>query len=217
MRAGAVNGPETLRLATPCGIELSAHLWNGSSKNTRKRGVLYIGEKPKNYNPARNATCQALARDGAVVLDFDPRGMSPRAEIWLDFVPLLEANLSYDAFLLGQPLLGARVADVHSGIALLAARDDVDANDIHLVGEGYGALLALFAACLDTRIASVTERRGLQSYASLVFNREYAWPVSFILPGVLRHFDLDDIRAAIAPRSSVLIEPLDHLRCFRPR
>ena len=218
-------------IATERGLTLTGHLWepierDGAKPNPpapfpkreggdwgerRRRAVVYVSEKSNDYEPAKNAVCGKYAREGAVVLDLDPRGMGPRKEVWLDFVPLIEADLNYDALLLGRPLLGMRVADVLRGVDLLLDRGDVDPRAIHVYGEGYGALLALFAACIDDRIAGVTEHRGLKSYASLVFNREYAWPVNAILPEILKYFDLDDVRAAIAPRISIVSAPCDHL------
>lgn len=191
---------------------LSAQLWDPGT-NGRAPAVVLLGEKDRSYDPHTDPVAGTVAAAGAVVLDLDPRGTGPEEEeIWLDHVPLLETNLTADGFLLGRSVLGMRVADVIRAVDLLSQRDDVDASRISVVGEGYGALLALLAGCLDQRVGRVVEQRALTSWGSLTWHREYAWPLSFILPGALAHFDLDDLRASLAPRELLSIEPLDHLR-----
>ena len=182
---------------------LTAHLWT-PAKALRTRGaarpaVIYLAEKSARYNAFRNATCARFAASGHIVLDFDPRGMGPADDVWLDFVPLLEANLNYDAFLLGRPLCGMRVADILRAVDLLHTRDDVDRSRIRVYGDGYGALLALFAKTVDPRITALTEVRALPSYAEIVFRRDYPWPIQFFLPGILAHCDLPDLRRARLP------------------
>jgi hypothetical protein len=36
--------------------------------------------------------------------------------------------------------------------------------------------------------------------------------VGFILPGALEHFDLEDVRASLAPRPLLVLDPLDHVK-----
>lgn len=198
-------------------LELGGQLWEPAQRasSSRKPAVLYLAEKAADYAPLKNLDCKKFAAAGNLVLDFDPRGMEAADDVWLDFVPLLETNLNSDAFLLGKPLLGLRVADVLRAVDVLCARPDVDARKIRVYGEGYGALLALFAGAIDPRITAVTERRGLWSYASLCFHREYAWPVSVMLPSALVHFDLPELRLALKREKKVkllCIDPLDHLK-----
>jgi hypothetical protein len=41
-------------------------------------------------------------------------------------------------------------------------------------------------------------------------NREYRYPISGMVPHLLRYADLPEIRAAIAPRQLMVIDPVDH-------
>jgi cephalosporin-C deacetylase-like acetyl esterase len=208
-----------LRIRSEREIWLTAHLWlpadpargrrhspllerrGPSGVQTRRRpAVIFLSEKPGSYNPLRNKTCARLAAAGQLVLDFDPRGMAPYDEVWLDSVPLLEATLNYDAILLGRPLAGMRVADVLRAVDFLWARPDVDRSRIDIYGDGYGALLALFAATVDPRITKITERNALQSYDEIVFQRDYAWPINMFVPEILLHCDLPDLRRALKSR-----------------
>ena len=158
-----------------------------------------------------NAWCRQTAESGVTVLDLDPRGMGPVREFMLDFVPLIEADLAYDAFLLGRTLSGLRVADILRGVDFLRARPEIDGHRVGIYGREYGALLALFSACLDERVEHVIEERPLTSFSSLAWHRDYAWAANVIVPDVLKSFDLEDVRASLAPRSLTVIDPLDHL------
>jgi cephalosporin-C deacetylase-like acetyl esterase len=200
-----------MRISGEGRLWLTAHLWDKPGRDARA-AIVCVFEKDAGYDPFVNATCQKFAESGAVVLDLDPIGMGPLRELWLDFVPLIEADLTYDAFLLGHPLLGLRVRDVMRGVDVLRSMKGADANDITVYGREYGALLVLFAGCLDKRITRVIEYRPLTSYSSLAWHRDYAWPVNMFLPDALRHFDLEDVRAAVAPRSLKVISPFDHLK-----
>ena len=199
-----------LRIRSEGKLRLSAHLWRKPSEGPQP-AMIFVAEKDERYDPFKNAACRELATAGTVVLDLDPRGMGPRREIWDRFVPLVEADLAYDAFLLGRTLAGMRVADIVRGLDVLLRTPGVDGERIGVTGEGYGALLALFAGVIEPRFARVVERHGLSSWSSLVWHREYAWGVNAIVPGALRHFDLTDLRASLGPRS-VVLDPLDHLR-----
>ena len=83
-------------------------------------------------------------------------------------------------------------------------------SSVGVCGRQYTALLALLAGCLDKRIAAVFEEEPLTSWSSLAWNRDYAWGVDVVLPGALEHFDLADVRSAIAPRKLTIRQPLDH-------
>lgn len=172
--------------------------------------MVYLGRKDAGHNPFASEFCASLARSGTVVLDLDVRGMGPVAEQWLDFTPLVEGDLTYDSFLLGRPVMGMRVADVVRGVEYLLAREDVDPRRVGVHGRHYTALLALLAGCLDRRIKAVFEEEPLASWSSLAWHRDYAWGVDMVLPGALEHFDLADVRAAVAPRKLSVRRPLDH-------
>lgn len=104
-------------------------------------------------------------------------------------------------FLLGKPLAGRRVFDILSTINLLAARG---ISNIHLSGRGVGSLYAQLATCIITqvpthpvKIQSLSLFENLGSFLSLTENPRYQWPFSAMIPGVLSHFDLPEVRHAI--------------------
>jgi hypothetical protein len=65
-------------------------------------------------------------------------------------------------------------------------------SDIHLIGRGWGALAATFAAVMSDEVKQVTLKNALTSYADIAESEHYNWPLSMLLPNVLAHFDLPD-------------------------
>ncbi len=109
--------------------------------------------------------------------------------------------------MLGRSLLGERVADLCGAIALLAARPDAPPT-IRCLGIGQGGLVAILAAALEPRIEAVATWRSLLSFASLIVE-EPAFSASTFPFGILRHFDLPDVLAALAPRPVTVALPCD--------
>jgi pimeloyl-ACP methyl ester carboxylesterase len=104
------------------------------------------------------------------------------------------------SLMLDQPYLGRKTFDVLRVIDWLAANGH---RDIHLAGQGWGALPAVFAAVLSDRVSRLSLRDRLDSYASLAENEEYTWPLSALLPNVLARFDLPDCHEYLASRMPV--------------
>jgi dienelactone hydrolase len=98
------------------------------------------------------------------------------------------------SFMLDRPLLGQRVFDVLRVIQILKAAGH---QGIHLVGRGWGALPAAFAALLSENVTQVTLKNALVSYEDIATNETYKWPYAVMLPGVLKQFDLPDVYAEL--------------------
>lgn len=109
----------------------------------------------------------------------------------------------------GQPLAGQRVWDALCCIEYLHSRPDIDSSRIAVSGTGPNGLDALFAAALDDRIRSVLLDHTLSDFASLVASEDYNLKLAFFVPGLLQHFDLPEISAAVAPRPLWLLNPVD--------
>ena len=80
---------------------------------------------------------------------------------------------------------------------------------VHVVARGWGALPATFAALLGTGVVQVTLKNALTSYSDIAETEDYAWPLSALLPDVLRKFDLPDCYRALAAKNLRQIEPWD--------
>jgi cephalosporin-C deacetylase-like acetyl esterase len=101
------------------------------------------------------------------------------------------------AVLYGESLLADRVFDVLNAVRLLRAEG---AREVHLTGRAQGALVAMLAALLDTRIARVASRGCPDSIEALVRAPLCNWPAVNFPRGVLEHFDLPDVRKALGAR-----------------
>ncbi|HID21244.1 MAG TPA: hypothetical protein EYP14_02440 [Planctomycetaceae bacterium] len=104
-----------------------------------------------------------------------------------------------------RPYVGQKTHDVLTVLDWLAS---VGHREVHLVGKGWGALPATFAAVLCDRVVQVTLKNALRSYCEIAESEFYDWPVSTFLPGVLEHFDLPDCYRALKAKSLRQIEPL---------
>ncbi|MDH4452139.1 MAG: prolyl oligopeptidase family serine peptidase [Verrucomicrobiota bacterium] len=106
--------------------------------------------------------------------------------------------------MLDRPLLGQRSFDLLRIIQLLAAAGH---TEIHLAGQGWGALPAAFAALLSREVKQVTLKHALTSFHELAVHDDQQWPTAFMLPQVLHHFDLPDCYKALQSQKLQLIEP----------
>jgi dienelactone hydrolase len=108
------------------------------------------------------------------------------------------------SFMLGRPLIGQRTHDLLSVVRWLIAHGH---EEIHLIGNGWGALPTTFAALNHGAIKHVTLRNPLVSYQSIVEDPDYRWPDAMMVPGILRWMDLPDLYSALKTKNLVQIEP----------
>lgn len=106
--------------------------------------------------------------------------------------------------MLDRPYVGQRTHDVLQVVQWLKENGH---TEIHLVGKGWGALPAAFAALLSEHVNQVTLKNSLVSYSAIAESVDYAWPLSSLLPGVLYVFDLPDCYQALAAKDLRMIEP----------
>ena len=102
------------------------------------------------------------------------------------------------SLMLDRPYLGQKTFDVLRVLDWLAS---VGHTDIHLVGRGWGALAATFAAVMSDQVKQVTLKNALTSYAEIAESEHYNWPLSALLPDVLAQFDLPDCFAELSSKN----------------
>ena len=112
------------------------------------------------------------------------------------------------AWYMDESLFGMRVQDVIRSVDFALTRG----SEVELVGKGAGALWALYAAALDSRIKSVVAERGLGSYRSLAQVDRYTHTAGIFVRGVLQEFDLPQVASAIAPRPLTVAAPVDAMK-----
>jgi hypothetical protein len=104
-----------------------------------------------------------------------------------------------------------RVWDALHVVEYLRARPEVDPKRLGIAGRGWAAMIALFAAAVDSQIAWASVEGAPASYREIALSEEYAQPASLMLPGVLQDFDLEDVLGAILPRPLLVLNPTDAL------
>jgi len=112
------------------------------------------------------------------------------------------------SLMLDRPYVGRRTYDLLLVLDWLAACGH---TNVHLIGKGWGALPATFAAILSDHVKRVTLKNALTSYSEVAESERYAWPLSSLLPGVLGNFDLPDCYRALRRKDLRMIEPWDAL------
>ena len=106
--------------------------------------------------------------------------------------------------MLDYPYVGQKTYDVLRVLDWLTSRGY---EEVHLVAKGWGAIPATFAAILSPVVTQVTLKNALTSYVDVAESETYAWPLSCLLPGVLRHFDLPDCHRALEGKRLRQIDP----------
>ena len=99
--------------------------------------------------------------------------------------------------MLGKPYLAGKTHAVLRVIDLLASRGW---TEIHLAAKGKATLIAGLAACLDDRVKLVNLDNRLESWHSLATEEHYQWPLSHMLFGVLKTWDLPEVWKSLESR-----------------
>jgi cephalosporin-C deacetylase-like acetyl esterase len=141
-----------------------------------------------------------LVKTGRRVLALDLRGQGETAPAPAPKKPPLFGVDYREAFMalhLNRPLLGQRVVDLMAVVAHLAA---IEKNGIELIGAGKAGAVALHAAALDARIASLTLERSLVSWSAVVRTPISHDQLSNAVPGALAVYDLPELASLVVPR-----------------
>ena len=149
----------------------------------RKPAVLVVGREP-----ARQAGADA----GRVVMTVEPRGWQAAPK--QAFPTLMRA------LLVGRTLAGMQVFDVLRAFDALRSRPDVDPARIAVRGRGTGAVVALYAAAIEPRIAAVETAGMPPAYGEIVRAKTHQGIESLVVPGVLKEFDIPDVAALVGSR-----------------
>ncbi|GGG32698.1 alpha/beta hydrolase family protein [Hymenobacter glacieicola] len=105
---------------------------------------------------------------------------------------------------LGRPLLGQRVTDILTVLEWIGGRAELRAAPVEVHASGPVGVAALHAAVLTARINRVELRRTPASFQQILTEPTGKDAYSWVLPGVLRHYDLPQLRQALGGR---LMEP----------
>ena len=209
-------GIDKLAFVSEPGILIPALLFRPAGGAPRKPAVIYVHGDGKSTDAAAGGDIEWLAKAGNIVLAVDLRGTGETSRLddrngsdWPRYFGDYDSAMT--SFLIGESLVGMRAADILRGVDLLASRDDVDKNRISGIGKRAGAIPLLHAATLDDRLTRLRFEEMLVSYRSVVEQRIHRDVLESIVPGVLKHYDLPDLVASLAPREAILVNPVNPL------
>jgi len=176
-----------------------------------KEATVYVSHESSDAELREDAFARELAEKAARFFAVDVRGIGdsrPNTCGQNTYLHPYGSDYFYSSYgiLFAEPYVGRRTHDVLSVIDLLSA---YGYRRIHLAGCGRGSLPALFAAVLDSRVKQITLKNCLLSYQEVAEDENYAWPLSSILPEVLKTLDLPDCYRALGRKELRIIEPWD--------
>jgi len=153
-------------------------------------------------NKSRIALCDSLIapylNGGMPVIVADLRGMGEMAEKSEDNDPKYY-NREYNNAMLsihnGRPLPGQRTEDILALVEFMCPEGITGEKCVKIIAGGAAAPSAYFAAALDKRIMALESYSTIESYIEILEQpTEKDW-YSYVIPGVLKYFDLSDVKS----------------------
>lgn len=171
-----------------------------------RKVVLWIAEQSSDVELREDPTLSELAATqppGTMIVACDVRGVGESLPVTAGNEPhsYYGSDYFYAAYanMLGKPYLGGKTHDALRVIDLLASRGW---TEIHLAAKGRATIIVALAALLDDRVKLVTAHQRLESWHSIATEEHYQWPLSHMLFGVLRTWDLPDVWKALESKMS---------------
>jgi dienelactone hydrolase/pimeloyl-ACP methyl ester carboxylesterase len=176
----------------------------------QQRAVLYLSHRSADAELRDEPLLAELVRaePNAAIFACDVRGVgeSEPNTTGARFLDPYGPDYLYAAYglMLDQPYLGQKT---HDALRVIDWLKSCGHTEVHLAGKGWGALPAAFAGLLSSEVKQVTLKHALSSYSEVAETEDYDWPLSALLPGVLRTFDLPDCYRALEAKKLRQVEP----------
>jgi hypothetical protein len=106
-------------------------------------------------------------------------------------------------------MLGQRVTDILALVQALVNYRPLIGRKIRLAAQGKMTVPAVFATALDPRVDSLYLSGGLVSFRNIVDSENYSHSFANFVPSLLRHTDLPEAIAGLAPRPVTLAGTVD--------
>lgn len=170
--------------------------------------TIYVDGRGKAADSGPDGAIEAIVARGRAVLSIDVRGCGETADE--------DGRAPYSkgdhrtamwSLHIGRPLLGQRVEDVLTAVDALTQCSDIDSEQIELVGVAKGGPVALHAAALDSRFASVTLRRSIRSWIDDVIAKPLeSDTIGSVIPAALVSYDLPDLIKGLGERVRLALD-----------
>lgn len=146
-----------------------------------------------------------MTKAGYVVLSFDVLSHGER-RIVADTANDTFNAIGY-ALALGKPFFGMCVWDVVRIVDYLQTRDDVDPNRIGIIGLCMGGQQVWYSGALEERLKVCVVVCGTSTYEAMVMEMApyHGHCLFTYVPNILRHGDVQDVLALIAPRPLLIM------------
>jgi len=177
----------------------------------QKRAILYVAHQSSDAELRNEPLIAELlkAEPDSTFYAFDVRGIgeSQPCGKGLFLAPYgCDYFYAIHSIMLDRPYIGQKTYDV---LRVLDWLKSCGHEEVHIVGKGWGALPATFAAVLSNQVKQVTLKNALTSYSDIAESETYNWPLSTLLPNVLKYFDLPDCYRALREKKLRQIEQWD--------
>jgi alpha-beta hydrolase superfamily lysophospholipase len=189
---------------------LSDIAWVSRPARGPKRAVLYVSDRSADAELREEPLVRELLQEesGAAFYACDVRGIGESQPNTTSKAFTDPYGSDYFCAVYGvmfdRPYPAQRAFDILRLVDWLRAQGH---EEIHLAARGWGTIPATFAAVLEPGIARVTLKHALTSYSDIAEADDYDWPLSALVPDVLKHFDLPDCYRALAYRALRQIAP----------
>ncbi len=189
---------------------LSDDRWYSRPPKDSRRVILYVShlsgdEELRNESLIRE-TIEAEPESLLFTCDVRGIGESKPNTCGQDFMNPYGPDYFYaiHSIMLDYPYLGQKTHDVLRVLDWLKFNGH---DEVHLLAKGWGAIPATFASLLSDQVVQVTLKNALSSFSEVAQTEYYNWPLSCLLPEILKHFDLPDCYAELKKKQLRQIEP----------
>ncbi len=177
----------------------------------QKRAILYISHQSSDAELRTEPLIKELiaAEPNAAFYTCDVRGIGESQPDTCDENSYLNAYgcdyfYAIHSIMLDKPYPGQRTHDILRVLQWLQAQGH---EEVHLVAKGWGTIPATFAAVLSDQVKQVTLKNALTSYSDIAESQTYSWPLSSLVPNILKSFDLPDCYKALQSKHLKQIDP----------
>jgi cephalosporin-C deacetylase-like acetyl esterase len=202
---------ESIEVTSAPGVWVPAWLFLPPAPRTAADPLIVVLEPAgRNARWNEDSLYQQIAAAGRAVCSPDLRGIGDLNPEFPRHAPRhaqphqQEEHYAWASLMLGVPLLGQRVDDILALVRALADYPSTRGRRIALAASGKMTVPALFAAAIESSISSVYLAGGLLSFRNIVDHPHPTHPFANYLFDVLRHTDLPQLAASLAPRSVTL-------------
>ncbi|MBM3811842.1 MAG: hypothetical protein FJW20_09425 [Acidimicrobiia bacterium] len=190
---------EALEIHSAPGVWVPYWLFHPRKPGSDARVLVLLEPAGRNARWNEDSLCQQLAARGITVCAPELRGVGDAAPEFPRHAPRHgrahqeEEHYAWASLMLGKPLLGQRVTDLLAVASTLRGR-------VVIAASGKMTIPALFTAAISTAIEAVHLHAGIESFRGLVEAENYNHPFANFVPNLLRHTDVPQLAASIAPR-----------------